>query len=218
MLVRYVAARNTIAAKDETAQPVHPCGEHCGLLLLLPTSDRLGMDVVAQHRRRYARRDRLQLRWRILRIREFRQRPLLFPARRRLYTPDSLHLEEPSPQSHVYDLYPTCQSIPSSTCPCFRFGTEPASVDDGQSARLWTAPRAWTISSEWRYIVGLLVIFTALVARDNIAALIKQHRTERSGLCRGCGYDLRATPQQRCPECGRPASLDPSVAASTAAR
>lgn len=41
--------------------------------------------------------------------------------------------------------------------------------------------------------MGVLLIGLAELRRD-------EHR-KRSGLCRNCGYDLRATPN-RCPECG----------------
>jgi hypothetical protein len=47
---------------------------------------------------------------------------------------------------------------------------------------------------------GLLPLLGAL-ALPGLAAWVRQRRRVARGLCRRCGYDLRATPG-RCPECG----------------
>lgn len=46
----------------------------------------------------------------------------------------------------------------------------------------------------------LLLLFAPLPARS-VVQMVRVRRRRRAGLCRACGYDLRATPDQ-CPECG----------------
>jgi hypothetical protein len=46
-----------------------------------------------------------------------------------------------------------------------------------------------------------LIILTGLLPLRWMSRLILHRRRHRKGLCRACGYDLRATPE-RCPECG----------------
>lgn len=59
--------------------------------------------------------------------------------------------------------------------------------------------RSWVLNiKHWL----LMLIAVPAPAAWGIARLARQ-RT-RSGICRQCGYDLRATPD-RCPECGTPA-------------
>jgi hypothetical protein len=65
------------------------------------------------------------------------------------------------------------------------------------------------IAPHW-FCTLLLVILPALWVRYGLPELRGRRRAER-GLCRGCGYDLRATPG-RCPECGSEAVAGQSTA------
>jgi hypothetical protein len=54
----------------------------------------------------------------------------------------------------------------------------------------------YLIIPSWMVIVTLTICVVAVVRRG-----LRRRREESRGLCRRCGYDLRATPL-RCPECG----------------
>jgi hypothetical protein len=57
----------------------------------------------------------------------------------------------------------------------------------------------------WRIQVRpwLLIIPPAILPAISLTRYTRRRRVLRQGLCRTCGYDLRATPG-RCPECGTP--------------
>jgi hypothetical protein len=63
-----------------------------------------------------------------------------------------------------------------------------------------TSPRH-TIAAIWFPHWFCALIFAVLPAA-RIRSILRTRRAKRAGLCRYCGYDLRATPN-RCPECGR---------------
>lgn len=58
----------------------------------------------------------------------------------------------------------------------------------------WNPPEVLWVSPLW-FLFTLAAILPALRLRP------LRHRKHRPGLCRACGYDLRASPD-RCPECG----------------
>jgi len=72
--------------------------------------------------------------------------------------------------------------------PCYNSETPPFA--DGWSVRLpiWFA-----------------VLVLEIVPAAKAVGAIRRRQRSRAGLCSGCGYDLRASPD-RCPECGRPAA------------
>lgn len=57
------------------------------------------------------------------------------------------------------------------------------------SIRSWTAPY-WSVAA-----------VTFLAPANRMLYLFRSRRRLKNGLCRQCGYDLRAT-SDRCPECG----------------
>jgi hypothetical protein len=59
--------------------------------------------------------------------------------------------------------------------------------------------------TEFYFPHGLLAAGFMLLPGLDLAAGLRRWRRRRLGLCAGCGYDLRATPD-RCPECGEAAS------------
>src|SRR5207248_886797 len=69
---------------------------------------------------------------------------------------------------------------------------------------LFSAEASWVFLS---VLAVLLILPAAWVASGMVSRAITKYqrlcwdRADRLGRCRGCGYDLRATPE-RCPECG----------------
>jgi hypothetical protein len=70
----------------------------------------------------------------------------------------------------------------------------------------------WIGTGDWGWWLSVphwfVVLFFAILPTVHALLAIRRRRRQREGLCRVCGYDLRATPD-RCPECGA-APLVPS--------
>ncbi len=87
-----------------------------------------------------------------------------------------------------------------------------------QSNGLHNGSDLFQIETNWRYLgfgysngsfirISIPYWFPALLALAmpsfRLREFVRTRRRRRAGLCRQCGYDLRATPD-RCPECGTP--------------
>jgi hypothetical protein len=65
----------------------------------------------------------------------------------------------------------------------------------------WTDGRIFVVP--WWFLAVLFAIAPAVWLRGFVRRRRRDRRARR-GLCPGCGYDMRETPE-RCPECGEPA-------------
>jgi hypothetical protein len=77
------------------------------------------------------------------------------------------------------------------------------SIDGAKTGVFRRGSKAWleAVVPLWS-----LALMTSLLPAVRVAAGVRRRRARRAlaaGVCRHCGYDLRATPN-RCPECGKP--------------
>ena len=73
------------------------------------------------------------------------------------------------------------------------------------SARIMQASNEAFLHQSWIVPKWFILLAPACPAAAWAAAWLWRRRRRRAGLCKTCGYDLRATPG-RCPECGTPRS------------
>ena len=79
------------------------------------------------------------------------------------------------------------------------------------------APKNPDYSLEWQvtFPAWVPVALAGVLPAFSLVGLVRRSRRGRAGLCRNCGYDLRAS-TERCPECGEPVSAGAAVGAPAA--
>ena len=111
------------------------------------------------------------------------------------------------------------QELAGNPAPGWRYGPRPAGNPYRSSE--WTGWRSrvpvqpyhksyanvgWSVRSRGVEIhYWLVALLTAVLPASAARGIINRWRRRAPGLCRRCGYDLRATPG-RCPECGTEAA------------
>jgi hypothetical protein len=79
----------------------------------------------------------------------------------------------------------------------YHWGFETLQIRVGSLFDSFTFIPMWLIAA----VTAILPLWWALPFSVRGVRQILEHRKRRNGFCIGCGYDLRATPNQ-CPECG----------------